>query len=92
MNGSCSTWLPVKSGVPQGTVLGPLLSLIYINDITEHLSSSLRLFADDCLLYHVITYEEGIAELQCDLNTIFRWTQLWQMNFNISKMCRSEVL
>ena len=66
--------------MPQGTVLGPLLFLVYINDIAKGLSSSLRLFADDRLLYHVISCEEDIAELQHDLNTMFKWSQLWQMN------------
>ena len=51
----------------------------------KRLSSSLRLFADDCLLYHVISCEEDIAELQRDLNTMFKWSQLWQMKFNITK-------
>ena len=53
----------------QGTVLGPLMFLIYINDIGKNLSCCLRLFADDCLLYHVITSED-YAKLQRDLNTI----------------------
>ena len=80
VNGSHSTWLSVESGVPQGSVLGPLLFLIYINDIVKDISSNLRLFADDCLLYCVITSEEDSALLQNDLNTIFTWSLLWQMN------------
>jgi ribonuclease P/MRP protein subunit RPP40 len=48
VDGETSTWAEVLSGVPQGTVLGPLLFLIYINDITENIASELRLFADDC--------------------------------------------
>ena len=50
MNGVKSDWAPVLSGIPQGTVLGPLLFSLYINDITEDIDSELRLFADDCLL------------------------------------------
>ena len=50
LNGTCSPPLPVISGVPQGTVLGPLLFLLYINDITDNVSSEIRLFADDCIL------------------------------------------
>ena len=83
--GSHSTWLSVESGVPQGSVLGPLLFLIYINDIAKDISSNLRLFADDCLLYRVITTEEDSALLQNDLNTIFTWSLLWQMKFNKTK-------
>ena len=74
-----------ESGVPQGSVLGPLLFLIYINDIVKDISSNLRLFADDCLLYRVITTEEDSALLQNDLNTIFTWSLLWQMKFNKTK-------
>ena len=83
VNGSHSTWLSVKSGVPQGSVLGPLLFLIYINDIVKDISSNLRLFADDCLLYRVITSEEDSALLQNDLNTIFTWSLLWQMKLSV---------
>jgi len=50
-NGAQSSWLPVLSGVPQGTVLGPLLFLIYINDIVLGIDSEIRLFADDCIVY-----------------------------------------
>ena len=50
LDGSFSNFASVHSGVPQGTVLGPLIFLLYINDITEHINSKLRLFADDCLL------------------------------------------
>ena len=46
-----SSKLPVKSGVPQGTILGPLMFLMYINDIDENISSTVRLFADDCVMY-----------------------------------------
>lgn len=51
VNGACSSAVQVKSGVPQGTVLGPLMFLIYINDIGDHIDAKLRLFADDSILY-----------------------------------------
>ena len=50
LNGSSSPWSPVISGVPQGTVLGPLLFLLYINDIVDNITSQVSLFADDCIL------------------------------------------
>ena len=76
---SASAWTPVKSGVPQGTVLGPLMFLIYINDIGDKVSSNLWLFADDCILYSTVTSLEDSKQLQCDLDSISEWSQLWQI-------------
>jgi len=75
----------VVSGVPQGTVLGPLLFLTYINDLPDKLHSSVRLFADDCVLYHEIHNEIDAEELQEDLNTLVEWEKQWQLCFNPSK-------
>ena len=58
VNGVKSDWAPVLSGVPQGTVLGPLLFSLYINDISSDIESEIRLFADDCVCYHEIKDEE----------------------------------
>ena len=85
LDGECSDLAPVLSEVPQGTALGPLMFLLYINDISKHINSSLRLFADDCLLYRVISCREDAASLQDDLNRLFEWTTVWQLKFNITE-------
>ena len=85
VDGVASKWVPVKSGVPQGTVLGPLMFLIYINDIGENVFSTLKLFADDCILYRTISTPSDCHKLQEDLNNVYQWSKLWQMNFNINK-------
>ena len=85
INGVSSTWLPVTSGVPQGSVLGPLLFLLYINDLADNLNSDCRLFADDCTLYRRVTSLHDCAKLQADLSKLYRWTQRWQLHLNISK-------
>ena len=83
-------WLPVRqlpviSGVPQGTVLGPLLFLLYINDITDNVSSEIRLFTDKCILYRPIISLADQAILQKDINTFYNGSQTWQMCFNAKK-------
>ena len=85
VDGEASPRVYVKSGVPQGTVLGPLLFLLYINDITVGLKSDIRLFADECVLYRTINSPEDAAMLQYDLNTLVQWSNTWQMSFNASK-------
>ena len=85
LDSESSSPVPVLSGVPQGTVLGPLMFLLYINDITKDINSPLRLFADDCLLYRVINSAEGANMLQEDLNRLSEWANTWQLRFNVSK-------
>ena len=70
----------VASGVPQGTVLGP-----YINDMPETISSTVRLFADDSLVYRIIRTEEDQALLQKDLDKLQKWERDWLMQFNLDK-------
>ena len=77
LDGESSDYVPVTSGVPQGTVLGPLMFLIYINDIVENISSQIKLFADDCLLYRVIKTEQDTVSLQRDLDTLSHWALVW---------------
>lgn len=85
LDGEASNMAHVKSGVPQGTVLGPLMFLIFVNDINKDIQSNIRLFADDCLMYHSIKNPHHSTILQNDLNTLTKWADTWQMEFNISK-------
>ena len=85
INGQNSSLCDVTSGVPQGSVLGPLLFLIYINDVAINIKSELRLFADDIFLYRTIRNTNDHKILQDDLITLTKWAQNWLMEFNISK-------
>ena len=75
----------MTSGVPQGTVLGPLLFLIFINDLPECVSSSIRLYADDALLYRSIKTHEDVDALHRDLTSVQKWEKTWLMSFNADK-------
>ena len=85
VEGSKSPTCNVTSGVPQGSVLGPVLFLIYINDIVSNIQSEIRLFADDVFLYKAIKTPRDHQILQDDLNSLVKWSTDWTMNFNISK-------
>ena len=85
VGGEHSAWTDVVSGVPQGTVLGPLLFLAYINDLPNNLNSEVRLFADDCVVYHQIQNDLDHTLLQDDLITLEKWQNDWQMSFNVKK-------
>ena len=83
LNDTSSDWKEIYSGVPQGSVLGPLLFLIYINDLTDDIKSNIRLFADDSSLFiRVRSIEEAQALLSSDLETITSWAHQWKMQFN----------
>jgi hypothetical protein len=91
VNGAYSRELPVLSGVPQGSVLGPVLFLFYINDLDEHCSSAIRKYADDSkvmrrlrMSYDLCTSLD-IADMQADLDSLMSWCDIWQMEFNVSK-------
>ena len=71
VDSEASNATPVKSGVPQGTVLDPLMFLVYINDINQNITSSVRLFADDCVIYKPITTPQDAEQLQEDLQTLY---------------------
>ena len=85
VDNATSDTAPVTSGVPQGTVLGPALFLIYINDIADNISSNIRLFADDCVLYRTINNTSDNELLQEDLSKLEQWSNIWQMDFNVKK-------
>ena len=82
VEGKTSSYVPVVSGVPQGTVLGSMLFLIYINDLPKNVTSTTRLFADDSLLYRRIRTTEDHRILQEDFNCLETWERDWQMSFN----------
>ena len=83
LNGQSSSWADVTAGVPQGSILGPLLFLIYINDLADDLSSIAKLFADDTLLFSVVHIVNTTAkELNNDLVKISNWEYQWKMSFN----------
>jgi hypothetical protein len=85
LDGVTSSCADVISRVPQGTVMGPLLFLTFINDLPEHTTSDVRLFADDCLLYRHIRNDEDAAALQNDLTSLQQWEETWQMQFHPQK-------
>ena len=85
VRGTESRWRPVTSGVPQGSVLGPILFLIYINDLEENVSSKVLKFADDTKIYRSMQSHQDQLMLQQDINTITDWSQKWQMEFNKEK-------
>ena len=86
LNGKSSDWKKITAGVPQGSVLGPLFFLIYINDIVENITSDIRLFADDTSIFSVV--KNGITsadELNRDLERLRLWAWQWKMHFNSEK-------
>ena len=75
LEGESSSEVPMTSGVPQGSVLGPRLFLLYINDLPENIQSQVRLFADDTAVYLTVAHPNNISTLQNDLDTLQQWEQ-----------------
>ena len=85
MDGEFSAWVRVESSMPQGTVTGPLFFLFFINDLPDGISTNVRLFADDCILYTNVASLEDAGRLQADLDKLTEWQDKWQMDFNAKK-------
>ena len=84
LNGQNSSWANVEAGVPQGSILGPLLFLIYIYDLPDNLSTNVKLFADDTLLFSVVhDIATSSCELSYNLNRVREWALQWKMSFNL---------
>ena len=84
--GTASSWTSIKAGVPRGAILGPLLFLVYINDIVENIHSSIRLFADNISLYIIVDDPiDSANQLNNDLQTIHLWAKTWLVTFNPAK-------
>lgn len=88
LGADCSDWIPVTSGVPQGSVIGPTLFVIYINDLPDDLHNIALLFADDTKILATIdpnSYLADVNKLQNDLDIVTKWCKTWLMELNISK-------
>ncbi len=82
---SSSNWEDVTSSVPQGSVLGPLLFTIFINDLPDKAKNQCKLYADDCKLIGIIKKEEDVQVIQKDIDELQLWAKNWQMSFNYEK-------
>ena len=90
VTGNCSSdWAKVLSGVPQGSVIGPLLFIVFINDVESvcHGQCKLKLYADDLKLYSAVTSDDDSVSLQQSVDNLSQWAALWQLSINVSKSC-----
>ena len=85
LNGKPSKWNKVSSGVPQGSVLGPILFVIFVNDLPEETNSIAQMFADDTKLYRTIKDQCDQKQLQKDIDALATWARTWKLEFNASK-------
>ena len=85
LRNGCPNWEDVISGVPQGSILGPILFLLYVNDIPSIVASTAKMFADDTKLYCPIQSRENCLKLQSDLSRLTVWSKNWLLKFNESK-------
>ena len=85
VNGECSSKASVLSGIPQGSVLGPLLFIVYINDLPDDVISDILMFADDTKIFHQINSKEDSLLLQSDTQSLLEWSKKWLLTFNKEK-------
>jgi len=85
LEGASSSEVPVLSGVPQGSVIGPVLFLVYINDLSQGLTSDIRLFADDTVLSREVKTQDDAIALQQDLHKLEVWSNRWSLKFHPKK-------
>lgn len=85
VNGHMSKWTEVTSGIPQGSVLGPILFVIFINDLPQAVTSVTRIFADDTKMYATVNTDNDRAKLQDDIDHLTDWSEDWQLKFNAAK-------
>ena len=85
VNGTNSEWANITSGIPQGSVLGPILFVLYINDLPENIVSNVYMFADDTKVFKTITSPNAQHTLQNDLDYLTSWSSKWLLRFHPDK-------
>ena len=84
-NGKCSSWKNVSSGVPQGSVLGPVLFILYVNDMPDSLESFCKIFSDDLSVYSAVGDKTDQEKLQRDLLKLSEQSRIWLLEFSVPK-------
>ena len=95
LNGQSSSWPNINAGVPQGSILGPLLFLIYINDLSDNLQCNPKLFADDTSLLSTVKVPERTvnnlnSDLNSDLKEINKWSFQWKLSFSLDRTKQAQ--
>ena len=90
LNGRATKWGSTSAGVPQGSILGPLFFLVYINDLTANIRCNMKLIADDTSLFITANdLNQAVADMNHDLNIIKNWAHQWRMLFNPDHMMQA---